>query len=87
MRYPRGLYHARALQLDWPSTQVLEQPHSPSEQNRHQVYVYHVEKTRSYALLHDAGGAYCDILLPRRHLRQLYGALDASVTNVKGDPS
>src|SRR5919112_2455391 len=74
---PRALDHPRALQLDRPPTQVLEQPDAVPEQDGHQVNVYLVEKAGPDALLHDARGAYGDVLLARGRSRLLYGALDA----------
>src|SRR3712207_1135507 len=73
---PRALDHPRALQLDRPRTQVLEQPNAVPEQDGHQVNVYLVEEPGPDALLHDARGAYGDVLLARGRFRLLYGALD-----------
>ena len=77
MRYPRGLYHPRAFQVDWPCTQMVEQPDTVPEQDGYQVDVYLVKKPRFDALLRDARGADSDALVARDRFRLLYGAFDA----------
>src|SRR5215216_3032337 len=77
MRYPRGLYHPRALQLDRLCAQMLEQSDTVPEQEGYQVYVYLVKESRPDALLRDTGGAHSDVLVPRDRFRLLYGAFDS----------
>ena len=56
---------------------MLEQADAPSEQDRHQVYVYLVEKSGLEALLRDARGAYGDVLVACYGFGLLYGAFEA----------
>ena len=77
MRYPGGLYHPRAFQVDWPCTQMVEQPDTVPEQDGYQVDVYLVKKPRFDALLRDARGAYSDVHVARYCSCLLDGAFDA----------
>src|ERR687897_1806470 len=77
VRYPGALDHLRAFQFDWPRTQMVEQPNTPSEQDGHQVDVYLVEESRPYALLRDARGAHGHVLSTRGRFRLLDRAGDA----------
>jgi hypothetical protein len=77
MRDPSALDHPRALQLDRPSAQVVQQPDAVPEQDGHQVYVYLVEESRPDALLHDARADHADVLLTRDRFRLFYGAFGA----------
>src|SRR5918998_6121712 len=56
---------------------MLEQSDAPSEKDRHQVYVYLVEQSGPDALLRDARGAYCNVLVACYRFGLLYGAFDA----------
>jgi hypothetical protein len=77
VRYPGGLYHPRALQFDRLRAQMLEQPNATPEQDRHQVYVYLIKKSRPDALLRDTGGAHSDVLLACGFLCLFNSAFDA----------
>src|SRR5215213_9789886 len=77
VRYPGALDHLRAFQFDRPRAQMVEQPNSPSEQDRHQVYVYLVEESHPDALLRDARSAHGDVLVACDRFRLRYGAFDA----------
>src|SRR5215210_1251316 len=55
---------------------MLEQSDSPSEQDGHQVDVYLVKQSGSYALLRDTSGAYSDVLVLCDRSCLLDGALD-----------
>ena len=87
VRYPGALDHLRAFQVDRPRAQVIEQPNTPSKQDRHQVYVYFVEEFRPDALLHDARGAHGDVLAARCLLCLFKRAFDAVRDERDGDPS
>src|SRR5215218_8892956 len=60
MGHPRALDHPRALQVDRPGAEVVEQADAAPEQDGHQIDVDLVQGSRSDALLHDARGAYAD---------------------------
>jgi hypothetical protein len=63
MRHPSALDHPRALQVNRPRAQVVEQSDAAPEQDGHQVDLYLVQESRSDALLHDARGAHADVLI------------------------
>src|SRR5512132_1877904 len=63
VRHPSALDHSRALQVDRPGAEVVEQADAAAEQDRHQVDVDLVQEPRPEALLHDAGGAHPDVLV------------------------
>src|SRR5512132_3927508 len=63
MGHPSALDHPRALQIDRPGAEVVEQSDAAPEQDGHQVEVDLVQEFRSEALLHDTGGAHADILV------------------------
>jgi hypothetical protein len=71
MRDPGSLDHPGALQLDRPRAQVVEQSDAVPEQDRHQIYVYLVEESRSDALLHDVRGPHADVLVACDRFRLL----------------
>src|SRR5512132_1532979 len=77
MRHPSALDHPRALQVDRPDAEVVEQGDAAPEQDGHQVEVDLVQEPRSEALLHDAGGAHADVLVAGDRLRLLQGAFEA----------
>src|SRR4051812_17442149 len=62
VRHPSALDHPRALQIDRPSAEVVEQSDAAPEQDGHQVDVDFVEESRPDALLHDARGPHPDVL-------------------------
>src|SRR6476620_11798945 len=62
MRNPRALDNLGALQLD-RFRAVVEQSDAVPEQDRHQIEVYLVEKSRSDALLHQVRTDYADVLV------------------------
>src|SRR5215211_9179668 len=77
MRHPSALDHPRALQVDRPGAEVVEQADAAPEQDRHQVDVDLVQESCPEALLHDAGGAHADVLVAGNRLRLLQGAFEA----------
>src|SRR5215217_1853091 len=77
MGHPRALDHPRALQVDRPGAEVVEQADAAPEQDRHQVEVDLVQESRSDALLHDARGPHTDVLVPGDRLRLLEGAFQS----------
>jgi hypothetical protein len=77
VRHPSALDHPRALQVDRPGAEVIEQADAAPEQHRHQVEVELVQESRSEALLHDAGGAHADVLVPGDRSGLLQGAFES----------
>ena len=75
MRHSSALDHPRALQVDRPSAEVVEQADAAPEQDRHQIEMDLVQEPRSDALLHDAGRAHADVLIAGNRLGLLKGAL------------
>ena len=77
MGHPSALDHPRALQVDRPDAEVVEQSDAAPEQDGHQVDVELVQESRSDALLHDARGAHADVLVAGDRLGLLQGALES----------
>ena len=77
MGHPSALDHPRALQVDRPGAEAVEQSDAAPEQDGHQVDVDLVQESRSDALLHDARGTHADVLVARDRLRLLQGAFQA----------
>src|SRR4029453_446072 len=77
VRYPSALDHPRALQVDRPDAEVVEQADATPEQHRHQVDVDLVQESRSDALLHDAGRAHPHVLVAGDRLGLREGAFQA----------
>ena len=77
MCHPSALDHPRALQVDRPGAEVVEQSDAAPEQDGHQIDVDLIQESRSDALLHDACGAHADVLVASDRLRLLEGALEA----------
>src|SRR5215213_4979791 len=75
MGNPSALDHPRALEVDRPGAEVVEQADATPEQDGYQVDVDLVQESRSDALLHDTRGAHADILVTGDHLGLLKGAL------------
>lgn len=57
------LYHPRALQLDRPGAEAVEEPDAPSEQDGHQVHAHLVDGACSDGLLGDVGAAHPYVLV------------------------
>src|SRR5215204_1061531 len=77
VRDPGTLDHPCTLELYRRRSQMVEQPYTPSEKDRHKVDGDFVEKSGPQTLLHDARGAYGDALVARYGLRLFDRALDA----------
>src|SRR5215211_7303014 len=77
MGHPSALDHPRALQVDRPGAEVVEQADAAAEQDGYQVDVDLVEESRPDALLHDARGAHADVLVAGDRFRLLEGAFQA----------
>src|SRR4029450_5278459 len=77
MGHPGALDHPRALQVDRPGAEVVEQADAAPEQDGYQVDVDLVQESRSDALLHDAGGAQADVLVAGHPLGLPEGAFEA----------
>src|SRR4051795_4850741 len=71
-----ALDHPGALQRDWLRG-LVEQPDAIPEEDRHQVEVYLVEKSRSDALLHQARTDHADIFVTGDRFRLRYRAFEA----------
>jgi hypothetical protein len=56
---------------------VVEQADAAPEQDGDQVEVELVQESRSDALLHDAGGAHADVLVPGDRSGLLQGAFES----------
>jgi hypothetical protein len=87
MRHPSALDHPRALQVNRPGAEVVEQADAASEQDGHQVDVDLVQEPRPEALLHDAGGAHAHVLIAGNRFGLLEGAFQAVGDDLNGDPS
>ena len=87
MRHSSALDHPCALEVDRRGAEVVEQCNAAPEQDGHQVDVDLVEESRFDALLHEARGAYADVLVTGDRLRLREGNSSPSVTNVNGDRS
>src|SRR6266516_8066586 len=77
VRHASALDHPRALQVDRPGAEVVEQADAAPEQDGHQVDVDLVEESRSDALLHDARGAHADVLVASDRFGLREGALQS----------
>jgi nucleotide-binding universal stress UspA family protein len=77
VRHPCALDYSRALQVDRPAAEVVEQADAAAEQHGYQVDVDLVEESRSDALLHDAGGAHADVLVAGDRFGLLEGAFES----------
>src|SRR5512133_3535777 len=77
MRHPSALDHPRALQVDRPGAEVVEQSDAAPEQDGHQIDVDLVQESRSEALLHDARSAHADVLVAGDRFGLLEGALES----------
>src|SRR4051794_3928661 len=71
-----ALDHPGALQRDWLRG-LVEQPDAVPEEDRHQIEVYLVEKSRSDALLYQARTDHADIVVTGDRFRLRYRAFEA----------